>query len=87
MYSPEFLPALDRVLRKLAKKSPVIHEAVRNTAKEILDEPHHYKPLGNVMSGKRRVHVGSFVLVYSIDEIRKKVVFEDFEHHDKVYGR
>ncbi len=86
MYAPDFLPNLDRVLRKLAKKDPVIHNAVRNKVKEILENPHHYKPLGNVMSGKRRVHVGSFVLVFSIDETRKTVVFEDFEHHDKAYG-
>jgi YafQ family addiction module toxin component len=86
MYSQEFLPNLDRILRKLAKKNPVIHEALRGKVKEILKEPHHYKPLGNVMAGKRRVHVGSFVLIFSIDEARKVVVFEDFEHHDKVYG-
>lgn len=87
MYSPEFSSYLDRILRKLAKKNPVMHDALRNKVKEILAEPHRYKALGNVMAGKRRVHVGSFVLVFSIDEARKTVVFEDFEHHDKAYGR
>jgi len=87
MYAAEFLPSLERILKKLAKKSPVVHEAVRNKVKEILEMPNHYKPLSNVMTGKRRAHIGSFVLVFSIDETRKTVVFEDFEHHDKAYGR
>ncbi len=86
MYSPDFLPSLERILKKLAKKNPQMHDAVRNKAKEILENPYHYKPLGNMMAGKRRVHVGSFVLVFSIDEDRKTVVFEDFAHHDNVYG-
>jgi len=38
------------------------------------------------MKWKRHVHImGSFVLVYSVDEARKTVVLEDYDHHDKIY--
>jgi mRNA-degrading endonuclease RelE of RelBE toxin-antitoxin system len=37
------------------------------------------------MSHMRRVHVGSFVLVYEIDEARKVVTIRRYEHHDSVY--
>jgi mRNA-degrading endonuclease RelE of RelBE toxin-antitoxin system len=43
------------------------------------------KPLRNVLKGKQRVHVGSFVLVYSIDKKNETIIFLDFKHHDKVY--
>lgn len=86
MYSSDVLPHLQRILRKLAKKDPVAHQAVQRKMLEIVETPQHYKPLGNVMVGKRRVHFGSFVLVFSIDEAARKVIFEDYDHHDKIYN-
>lgn len=53
---------------------------------EILEDPHHYKPLQYEMQGLRRVHIDkSFVLVFEIVESEKKVVFLDFDHHDNIY--
>jgi mRNA-degrading endonuclease RelE of RelBE toxin-antitoxin system len=37
------------------------------------------------MSGLSRVHIGSFVLSFSIDEETQTVTLEDFEHHDNAY--
>ena len=87
MYELDIQEKVQRIFRKLAKKDPVAHTAMQNKVLDILQEPHHFKPLGNVMSGKRRVHFGSFVLVFSIDEGRKTVVLEDYDHHDRVYRR
>ncbi len=42
------------------------------------------KPMRFPLSGVRKVHLGSYVLLYSIDEQRKTVVLEDYEHHDRV---
>jgi mRNA-degrading endonuclease RelE of RelBE toxin-antitoxin system len=33
----------------------------------------------------RRVHIGSFVLAYDIDEQRKIVTIRRYEHHDEAY--
>jgi YafQ family addiction module toxin component len=87
MYSSDILPHLRRILKKLAKKDPVAHQAVESKMLEIVQTPQHYKALGSVMKGRHRVHFGSFVLVFSIDEASKTVIFEDFSHHDKIYQR
>ena len=38
---------------------------------------HRFKPLQFPLLGMHRVHFGNFVLMYSIDEMRKTVVIED----------
>jgi mRNA-degrading endonuclease RelE of RelBE toxin-antitoxin system len=62
-------------------------EAIAKKIEEIAEDPHAYKPLRFPLPGLRRVHVGSFVLIFSIDEARKTIILEDYEHHDKVYRK
>lgn len=52
-------------------------EAIAKKIEEIAEDPHAYKPLRFPLAGKRRVHVSSYVLLFSIDEARKTVVLED----------
>ncbi|MDG6958932.1 MAG: type II toxin-antitoxin system RelE/ParE family toxin, partial [Nitrososphaerota archaeon] len=60
-------------------------DALTKKVQEILMDPHRFKPMHFPLAGTRRVHLGSYVLLYSIDEQRRTVVLEDFEHHDRVY--
>ena len=76
---------VDRLFKKLRKKDSMQFEAVSKKVNEILENPQQYKPLKSPMHHMRRVHVGSFVLVYDIDEIRKVVTIRRYEHHDNVY--
>jgi mRNA-degrading endonuclease RelE of RelBE toxin-antitoxin system len=85
MYSVEIREGLDRTFGKLAKRDAVQMEAVTKKVKEIAGEPHAYKPLRFPLAGKRRVHIGSHVLVFSIDEARNTIVLEDYAHQDRVY--
>jgi YafQ family addiction module toxin component len=85
MYELEIREQLDRAFRKLAKKDSQQMEAVAKKVKEIAEDPRAYKPLRFPLAGKRRVHIGSFVLIFSTDEARRTVVLEDYEHHDRVY--
>ena len=40
------------------------------------------------MYGPREVHIDKhLVLVYSIDKEKMMVVFEDYDHHDKIFGK
>ena len=87
MYALEVKEGVDRAFRRMAKKDRIRLEAVEKKVQEILEDPHRSKPLRAPMEGKRRVHVGPFVLVYEIDEQRKVVILLDFEHHDTVYRR
>jgi YafQ family addiction module toxin component len=85
MYDIEVRERLDRTFKKLAKKDARQMEAIARKIEEIADDPHAYKPLRFPLAGLRRVHVGSFVLIFSIDEARKTIILEDYEHHDNVY--
>ncbi|MFZ3384400.1 MAG: hypothetical protein WA144_10795 [Candidatus Methanoperedens sp.] len=79
MYSLEVRESVDRIFSKLAKKDP-------KKINQICEKPLHFKPLRAPMQHLRRVHVDkSFVLTYSIDEINKVVIIEDYDHHDKIY--
>ena len=85
MYVIENSEKVDKIFRKLSKRNPRELEAVAKKLVELAEDPHRFKPLSNVMKGFRRVHFGSFVLIFSIDEERMTVVLEDYEHHDRVY--
>ncbi|MFH1307025.1 MAG: type II toxin-antitoxin system RelE/ParE family toxin [Candidatus Micrarchaeota archaeon] len=85
MYSPANSPHLDKKLRKILKKDKKQYERIYKKMGEILKNPHTYKPLGNILYGLRAVHLDPFVLTFSINEKTKIVVFEDFDHHDKIY--
>ncbi len=87
MYSLEVKEGVDRRFRRMAKKDRNRFALVETKVREILEDPHRFKPLRAPMQNKRRVHVGPFVLVYEIDEERKVVTLLDFEHHDQVYRR
>jgi len=87
MYALEIREHVDRTFRKLSKKDPKQMAAIAGKLEEILRNPHRYKRLRVPLVGIRRVHFGSYVLLFSVDEMRKTVVLEDYEHHDIVYRK
>ncbi len=84
-YSLEVVEKVDKIFSKLQKKDPVQFEVLAKKVSEILQNPYQFKPLKAPMQQMRRVHVGSFVLVYDINEVRKVVTIRRYEHHDFVY--
>jgi mRNA-degrading endonuclease RelE of RelBE toxin-antitoxin system len=84
-YTIQLDTALETTLDKLKKKDNSIYHRVIRKIIEISKNSELGKPLRNVLKGKRRIHVGSFVLFYSIDKKNETVTFLEFEHHDKVY--
>ncbi len=86
MYSLSINPDLDKVFDKLAKKSPKQLDIIFKKVEEILKNPHRYKNLRAPLNNWKRVHIDkNFVLTYSVDEVNKKVVLEDYDHHDEIY--
>ena len=85
-YDYEVSRQLERNLEKLRKKNNKLFEIILKKMSEILQNPHHYKPLQHDMKRLRRVHIDkSFVLVFEIFENENKVIFIDFDHHDNIY--
>lgn len=68
-YRFEIKPKLEKKLKKTEKKHPELFKAARNKINEIIQNPHHYKPLRYDLKGLKRVHLEkSFVLVFEIAE-------------------
>ena len=87
-YKFEIKPKLEKKLKKIEKKDPVMFKAARDKIEEIIKNPRHYKPLRYDMKGLRRVQLEkSFVLVFEIDEEAKMVRFLDLGHHDEIYRK
>jgi len=85
MYALGARAGAERKLARLSKKDKSRMEALRKKVREIQEDPYRFKPLRAPMDHLRRVHIGPFVLTYSVDEPHKTVILVDFEHHDKVY--
>jgi len=85
MYKLEVRESVDRIFKKLFKKDKVSFGYINKKIKEILENPYHFKPLRKPMQNYRRVHIGNFVLIYSINEKTKTVIIERYAHHDHAY--
>ena len=88
MYSYTLRKAVERTFFKLAKKNPKQMDIIEKKIKEIIKNPHHYKNLRRPLQHLKGIHIDkSFVLVFSINEVKKIVIFEDYDHHDRIYKK
>jgi YafQ family addiction module toxin component len=89
MRSYEILPSLVKSLRKLSKKNKALYEQAMKKIGEVACTPdvEHYKNLRHDMKDSKRVHAGHFVLVFEYRKAEDRIVFKDFDHHDKVYKK
>ena len=85
----DFSNKLEGILNKLARKDKALAIAVKKKIKQIIfcdkKDIKHFKNLRGDMSHLKRVHVGSFVLTFKME--KETIIFEDFDHHDKIYQR
>lgn len=81
IYSEDF----ERAIRRTKKKDHELFSQLDSQMTKIIREPHFGKPLRYTLKNRRRVHVGSFVLIYEVHngELR----FIDFDHHDRIYKK
>lgn len=84
-YNLVFSDVFTSSVKRIKKKDKKLYDSIKRKANEIVNDPHRYKNLRYDMSGLSRVHIGSFVLSFSIDEETQTVTLEDFEHHDNAY--
>lgn len=84
-YDIEISDKLEKKINKLQRKDTQYYEAVVNKILQISQNPQLGKPLRNILKGKRRCHVGPFIIIYEIDENEHSVTFIEFGPHDEVY--
>ncbi len=86
MYKLEIRPLLRKKLKKLVKKNPKQAEIIVKKSEEVLQNPKHYKNLRKPLQNWKRVHIDkSFILTFSLNENKKIVTLEDYDHHDRIY--
>jgi len=78
-------PRVQKEIEKLYNKDKVRYEHLKRRLKLLAEQPEIGKPLRNVLKGKRRIQIGSFVLIYKIDKNDNKITLFSFEHHDSAY--
>ncbi len=87
MYLYEISPNLQEILKKIYKKDKQIYKRILSKIEEIIScsDIEHYKNLRGSMSDRKRVHIGHFVLIFKFIKEENKILFVDFDHHDKIY--
>ena len=82
----EIKPELDKKLSKLLKKNKKQYEIIMKKTQEIIQNPQHYKNLRSPLQFLKEVHIDKhFVLTFSVDENKKVVTLEDYDHHTKIF--
>ena len=87
MYDLEIKPSADKIFKKLAKKDKEQLRRINSKIQQILEDPYRFKPMRVPLDGYRRVQIGSFVILYDIDESNNTVTIWNYDHHDNVYQR
>jgi len=85
LYSLEIEEEVSKTFHKLLKKDRVQLEAINKKIIQILSDPYQFKPLRYPLEGLRRVHIGSFVLIYQVIENPATVQIIKYTHHDEAY--
>ena len=83
VYQIEFSVQFERSMKKLKKKDKVLFEQIQKKLIDLVQNPDHYKPLKNILAGYRRIHFGSFVLIYKIGGDIVRII--SLDHHDQSY--
>lgn len=80
---------LERKLSKLSRKNKLLYDQILRKINDIIrsGDIEHYKNLRYNMKDSKRVHIGSFVLVFQYDKRKNMINFDDFDHHDKIYKK
>ena len=79
----EFSDEFEKSMKKLKKKDRVLFNQIQKKLIELVENPQHYRPLKNVLAGFRRIHFGSFVLIYKTEGETVRII--SLDHHDKAY--
>ena len=82
-YIIEFSSQFEKSIKKLKKKDKILFNQIQKKLIDIIQDPEHYKTLGNVLAGYRRIHFGTFVLIYKIKNNIVRII--SLDHHDKAY--
>jgi mRNA-degrading endonuclease RelE of RelBE toxin-antitoxin system len=78
---------LEKKLLKFSRKDKELYNKILKKIEEVIysEDVQHYKNLRYNMKNSKRVHLGHFVLIFQYREEENLILFDDFDHHDKIY--
>lgn len=78
---------MEMVIEFLNKRDKITYERVIKKIQEIINSGsvEHYKNLKAPLQHLKRVQIGEKVLVFKYDKKNKIILFENFEHYDRIY--
>ena len=79
-------PEVERIFKSVKRKNPDLSRDIESGVIKILRSPELGKPMRNILSNQRRIHIASsFVLLYEI--VGTEIRLLDFDHHNKIYKK
>jgi len=80
---------LQNIMRKLSKKDKSLYNQLLKKIDEVANayDIEHYKNLKYNLKDSKRIHVGSFVLIFQFNKLDNSIKFDDFNHHDIIYKK
>jgi YafQ family addiction module toxin component len=79
-------------IKTIAKKDQKMSEAINKKIKQIISSDDftidHYKNCQHELKEYKRVHIMKhFVLLFKVFKEEKFILFDKFDHHDKIYRK
>ena len=91
MFDVDFSDDFEKQVRSLSKKNKPLSDALEKKVAEIVSRDAEsidfYKNLNAPLNEFKRVHVGSFILIFRVYKEKNFVFFKSFEHHDEAYKK
>ena len=84
-YSLGVEKGLEKQLGKLSRSDKALYIQLLHKIQTLCENPGIGKPLRGKYKNVRRVHIGSFVLKYKIEDVTRTLTLLTFEHHDDAY--
>lgn len=85
-YKVALHPVVHKSLKKLCELDKQGYDYVKKRLLLLSYRPEMGIPLEDKFSGKWRIHIGPYVLVYRFDEATKVLTLLVFEHYTRAYN-
>ena len=84
--SDELKIKIRKILKKDKEKVEIINKKIKEIVNNDSNSIERYKNLRHELKNFKRVHIDKqFVLIFKVDKENNFILFEDFDHHDKIY--
>ena len=86
--SDELKIKIRKILKKDKEKVEIINKKIKEIVNNDSNSIERYKNLRHELKNFKRVHIDKhFVLIFKVDNGKNFILFEDFDHHDKIYWK